>query len=154
MSSPPASSPVLAPPPLERAHLVDSTVWSRVRPHANLAEWFNAQVRARRILTCEVVNLELLRSARNADAFRRQAALLALLGRCPVGEEQYLRARAVQDRLAGKGRHRGVPPTDYLIAAAGEAAGVPVLHYDHDFDLIAEASGQECHWFVPAGSLP
>jgi predicted nucleic acid-binding protein len=31
---------------------------------------------------------------------------------------------------------------DLLIAAAGELAGVPVLHLDNDVDLIASIAGQ------------
>ncbi len=42
---------------------------------------------------------------------------------------------------------------DLLIAAAAEAGSVPVLHYDHDYDLIAEVSGQVVRWILPAGSL-
>ena len=29
-----------------------------------------------------------------------------------------------------------------------------MLHYDTDFDLIAEATGQRCEWVVSAGSVP
>jgi len=40
------------------------------------------------------------------------------------------------------------------VAASAEAAKLPLLHYDHDFDLIAGATGQQCVWLLPAGSLP
>jgi len=40
-----------------------------------------------------------------------------------------------------------------LIATAAEAAGLVVLHYDHDFDLIAVVTGQPTEWIVPAGSV-
>jgi hypothetical protein len=36
-----------------------------------------------------------------------------------------------------------------LIAAAAEELGVPVLHYDADFDLIASVTGQHCRWVLP-----
>jgi predicted nucleic acid-binding protein len=42
---------------------------------------------------------------------------------------------------------------DLLVAAAAEAGGLTVLHYDSDFDLIASATGQSCEWVVPAGSV-
>jgi len=41
-----------------------------------------------------------------------------------------------------------------LIAAAAEATGLVVLHYDHDFDFIAEITGQPMEWIVPAGAVP
>lgn len=46
-------------------------------------------------------------------------------------------------------RGRKVP--DLLIAAAAEARGLTVLHYDSDFDQIAAATGQSCEWVVAAG---
>ena len=63
------------------------------------------------------------------------------------------RAVAVQDVLAGRSQHRGVKIADLLVAAAAEAAGLVVLHYDHDFDLIAGITGQPTAWIVPAGTV-
>jgi predicted nucleic acid-binding protein len=144
----------VVPHPLLEPHLADTSVWSKVRTQPALADWFNAEVRAGRIVTCGVVVLELLRSARNTVSFRAQSEILDVLDRCPDGEHQVTRAREVQALLADRGRHRGIPPADLLIAAAAEAGRVPVLHYDHDYDLIAEASGQVVRWILPAGSLP
>lgn len=145
---------VAAPGPLDGPHLADSSVWCKTRSHPALAEWFNNEVRAGRIRTCGVVVLELLRSARNTAAYEKQSDLLDALDHCPQGMPELGRARAVQSLLARRGRHRGVPPADLMIAAAAEAAGIPVLHYDHDFDLIAETTGQSARWILPAGSLP
>lgn len=64
------------------------------------------------------------------------------------------RAADVQDLLAAKSQQRGARIADLLIAAAAEAAGLVVLHYDHDFDLIAQTTGQRTEWIVPAGSVP
>ncbi len=63
------------------------------------------------------------------------------------------RAVAVQDALAERSQQRGAKIADLLIAAAAEAADLVVLHYDHDFDLIAEITGQPTEWIVPAGSV-
>jgi predicted nucleic acid-binding protein len=41
---------------------------------------------------------------------------------------------------------------DLLIAATAERHGVTVLHYDADYDLIAEVTGQLTQWVVPRGS--
>jgi predicted nucleic acid-binding protein len=64
------------------------------------------------------------------------------------------RAVTVQELLAETSRHRGAKIADLLIAAAAEAAGLVVMHYDRDFDLIAEITGQAVEWVVPAGSVP
>ena len=63
------------------------------------------------------------------------------------------RAVAVQDVLAARGEQRGAKLADLLIAAAAEAAGLAVLHYDHDFDLIASVTHQPVEWIVAAGTV-
>jgi hypothetical protein len=62
------------------------------------------------------------------------------------------RARQVQRALASRSQ-RGRKIPDLLIAAAAEEAGLVLLHYDHDFELISEVTGQSCQWVVPAGSI-
>lgn len=64
------------------------------------------------------------------------------------------RAVATQDALAAQSQQRGAKIADLLIAAAAEASGLVVLHYDHDFDLIANVTGQPTEWIIPAGSVP
>ncbi len=54
--------------------------------------------------------------------------------------------------LASK-HQRGRKVSDLLIAAAAEARGLTVLHYDADFDRIASVTGQSCEWVAPAGSV-
>lgn len=64
------------------------------------------------------------------------------------------RAVEVQDWLVERSRHRGVKIADLLIAAAAEAAELVVLHYDHDYDVIGQVTGQRTEWIVPAGTVP
>ncbi|HTW06398.1 MAG TPA: PIN domain-containing protein [Acidimicrobiales bacterium] len=71
----------------------------------------------------------------------------------PMSQDMLDRAVAVQDRLAERSQQRGAKIADLLIAAAAEAAGLVVLHYDHDFELIAGITGQPTEWVVPAGSV-
>ena len=66
--------------------------------------------------------------------------------------EHVRRARQVQRMLASRSQ-RGRKVPDLLIAAAAEQAGLTLLHYDSDFDLIARVTGQGCEWIVPAGSI-
>jgi predicted nucleic acid-binding protein len=40
------------------------------------------------------------------------------------------------------GKHRAPSIPDLIVAAAGELAGLCVLHLDKDFDLIADVTGQ------------
>jgi len=58
----------------------------------------------------------------------------------------------VQGLLARRGQHR-LPMLDLLIAAAAEVNDLIVLHYDADFDRIANVTGQATEWVAPRGSL-
>jgi len=147
---------LVLPSALRTPHLADSTVWSKVltRTRADLADWFNQAVQAGLIATCDAVALELLRSAQNTAAYARQLDLLGLLPWCRMGKREFARALEVQTLLAGSGTQRGVPPVDLLIAAAAESSAIPLLHYDHDYDLIANVTGQPVRWLLPPGSLP
>src|SRR5205085_3163130 len=107
------------------------------------------------IATCDMVALELLYSARNATEFTSLRGELDALPNCPIGIGQWKRALEVYEQLARKGglHHRAVRHPDLLIAAAAEASGIPVLHYDEDYDRVAEITGQEVRWLAPRGSL-
>jgi predicted nucleic acid-binding protein len=105
-----------------------------------LAPFFDGDV-----WTCEVVRLELLRGAHNPRHMALLRAQLGELRTAPIDDEVWSRAMEVYEglvRLKG-GRHRGVEPTDVLVAAAAEAQELVVLHDDAHFDLIAEVTGQE-----------
>jgi len=71
----------------------------------------------------------------------------------PIDQSVLDRAVAVQDTLAARSEQRGVKIADLLIAAAAEAASLVVLHYDHDFDLIATVTHQPVEWILPAGTV-
>jgi predicted nucleic acid-binding protein len=107
------------------------------------------------IATCDMVRLELLYSARNAGEFGELHDELAALSDCPVGKEQWDRALWVYEQLAAQGgaHQRSVKHPDLLIAAAAEAAGLTVLHYDEDFDRIAEITGQPTRCLADRGVL-
>jgi hypothetical protein len=104
-----------------------------------------------RISRCLLVDLELLRALAGGSVHRLRAGLDETLGRADVHAEDLDRAREVQERLAAAGRHHGTPAIDLVIAAVAERAGATLLHYDADFDRIAEVTGQPVEWVVPPG---
>jgi predicted nucleic acid-binding protein len=106
------------------------------------------------VATCGIVDLELLFSARSTADYLAILADRRSLPRAEVGKVGIERAVEVQTALARKGQHRGLAIPDLLIAAAAEAAGLTVLHYDADFDRVAEVTGQPTEWVVPKGSVP
>jgi predicted nucleic acid-binding protein len=107
------------------------------------------------VTTCAPVVMELLYSARTRDEYRAVRAGFGRVLTCAIGPREWDRALGIYDSLAERGpkHQRQVGHADLLIAAAAESAGVPVLHYDADFDLITEVSGIDTRWVRPQGSL-
>lgn len=129
--------------------------WSRRPDQPFVRRRFDGQLVADRIATCDMVRLELLKSARNGREFLLMAHRLSALPDPGITVREWKRALFVYGRLAAQGgaHQRAVGHADLLIAAAAEAAGIPVLHYDEDFERIAEITGQPHRWLAPRGSL-
>jgi predicted nucleic acid-binding protein len=159
----PGAGPVAAPGPTNRLQparltqpsLVDTAVWTWVRDRRfpALADWFNREVRSGRVLVCDLIVLELIRLAPNAERAHELATRLAAFEALPMPQSIWLRGREVQLAMATNGDHRRVPPADLLIAATAELAGVQLVHYDRDYERIARATAQPHVWFVPDGAL-
>ena len=98
--------------------------------------------------------LEMGYSARSSGHYREtRDKLVEQLIPVPLSLRAENRAREVQQALVERGQHRSAGVADLLIAATAEMERLTVLHYDADFDLIAEITGQRCEWVVPQGSI-
>lgn len=130
-------------------------VWSRRADQPALRAEFDAAVVDGVLATCDMVRLELLHSARDPIEFTELREDLDAVGDCPINKPQWERALDVYAQLCALGgmHQRSVKHADLLIAAAAEAAGVTVLHYDEDYDRIAEITRQPTRWLAPKGSL-
>lgn len=106
------------------------------------------------VARCTPTDLEAGYSSPSPAAHRAMRQLWAAWPRVDMDQPVLDRAVEVQDELADRSQQRGAKIADLLIAAAAEAAGLVVLHYDHDFDLIAGVTGQPAEWIVPAGTVP
>jgi len=134
--------------------LADTSVWARSATGA-VAERFNEAVERGRVAITPVVRLEVLYMARGTAAFDRLRTSLDALHQVPLDPDVARRAEDVQSRLARRAmHHRSVGVNDLLIAAAAEAAGATVWHYDEDYDRIAAITGQPTEWIVAKGSVP
>ena len=129
--------------------------WSRRAGSTRLRADFDARTVRGEIATCAMVALELLYSARHAGHLDRIAQGLSALPSCPIPEHAWERALWVYRELAGEGgaHQRAVGHADLVIAATAELAAVPVLHYDEDYERIAQVTGQPTRWLAPPGSL-
>jgi predicted nucleic acid-binding protein len=101
------------------------------------------------------VRFEILLSARDGQSFDALAERLSALNAAPHGHSVIAAAQQAMGALAHRsaGAQR-LPVVDYLVAASAQELGAAVIHYDHDYDTLAELMGFESVWLAPAGSLP
>jgi predicted nucleic acid-binding protein len=132
-------------------YLPDKSVWARLtQPAVRVA--FQPYVDRGLVGTCSIIDLEILYSARTGpehEHFRLQRSAFEYF---PMTDEIGRRAVDVQGLLAQRAQHRSVSIPDLLIAATAERYALTVLHYDGDYERIAEITGQATEWIVPRGS--
>src|SRR5580704_15402170 len=132
-------------------HLLDTSVIGRLGvPDVRVVVQQLAD--ARQLDRAGITDLEVGYGSRNAREWDQDMADLSVFELVETSADHMRRARQVQRLLASRSQ-RGRKVPDLLIAAAAEAAGLTLLHYDNDFELIARVTGQPCQWVVPAGSI-
>ena len=132
-------------------YLADKSALSRLH-HPTVAHRLGPLLVDGLVATTPIIDLEILYSARSPADYEQILAERRALPSFPLTPEVTDRAVDVQHRLARGGRHR-LPLPDLLIAAVAELNDLAVVHYDADYDRIAEVTGQSCEWVVPRGSL-
>jgi predicted nucleic acid-binding protein len=132
-------------------HVLDTSVLTRLADHKVRCA---IEPRAHRgeLARAGISDLEIGYSARDAGEWDRLTESLDVFELIETTAEHVQRARQVQRMLAMK-HQRGRKLPDLLVAAAAEASGLAVLHYDKDFDHIAAVTGQSCEWVVASGSV-
>ncbi|WP_328995656.1 PIN domain nuclease [Kribbella sp. NBC_01245] len=133
-------------------YLIDKSALTRLASQA-VTQALTPLVRAGLTATAGIVALEMLYSARRVAEHDRIRADLRAHEWLHAIDEDFSRAIDVQRELCTTGRHRAVSLPDLLVAAIAERHNVTVLHYDADFDLIADVTGQPTRWVVPRGSV-
>lgn len=137
--------------------LLDNSAWSRLlsgKVPADRAEPVIEWIGDQRLAVCSPFLLEAGYSARSAADLKAMMARLEQLPRVVVEGEVERLALSAQRQLAEVGHHR-LAPTDLVIAACAHRAARGVLHYDRDYDLIAEYTDLsfESVWVADPGTL-
>ncbi|HEV8559727.1 MAG TPA: PIN domain nuclease [Actinophytocola sp.] len=131
--------------------LVDTSVLTRLA-NSDVRVAIAPLADQRRVGRCALSDLEIGFSARNAnewDALRHALRIFPVVGVVSADVDQALDMQRALAALGLKGRK--VP--DLIIAATALRMELTVLHYDRDFELIAEVTGQPAQWIVDRGSI-
>jgi predicted nucleic acid-binding protein len=133
--------------------LIDNSAWARRRAAA-ARDRLAVAVEAGEVAVCLPFLLEAGYSARSESEHQVLLSDLALLPRVELSPSIERLALRAQSELAALGHHR-LPPADLMIAACAHHAGYDVLHYDRDYDLIAEHTSLDfaSRWVAPRGSI-
>ena len=137
---------------LRPLYLIDRSAWEQRRYDERARKRIEDLKDTGRLAICVITMTELLYSARNLAEMERDHLFLAELEFLPMTQAAELQVVTSMKALASRGQHRGRPIPDLLLAAVAQANGAYVLHYDHDFELIADATGQPHEWVVPRGT--
>jgi predicted nucleic acid-binding protein len=134
-------------------YLIDTSALVRILKRPALGTW-QKPLEEGIVARCPVTEIEFLYSARNTqDRAELIEDIEALFGWTPLDDRAVTRAWQVQEELTRTGKHRSAGAVDLLIAATAELQGLILLHYDRDFETIAEATGQPTQWLAPPGAL-
>jgi len=134
--------------------IADTSALARLG-HPAVASALGPLIEAGLVASCGVIEFE-LRWATRTPAELDQLRADRDLGYewLPTLDEDWRRALDVQAALWRSGLVRAVGFPDLLIAAVAERERVTILHYDSDYDLIAEVTSQPMQWVVPRGTVP
>jgi predicted nucleic acid-binding protein len=142
-----------------QALLIDNSAWARMldgRLSGPLRRRFEAALSAGELWTCPPTLLEMLYSARDEEGFKLTTGRLNALMHAPLTTDAAAQAITAQAQLAATpGVSHRVKPVDLLIAAVAATAQLGVLHYDRDYDAIAEHTSLAFPsvWVAPRGSI-
>jgi predicted nucleic acid-binding protein len=136
---------------MTRTFLADKSALEQRRHSREARDELTLLLHEGALASCHIVAMEVLYSARNLADYEALQADIAALPWLPAVVEAMDRAMEVQHLLARRGQHR-LPLPDLMIAATAEVHGATVLHYDHDYDIIAAVTGQPTRWIVPRGT--
>jgi len=133
--------------------LIDNSALVRVGHPAAAQKWLE-RLDAGLVAVCPVTELEFRYSSRSLQDYETARGHMAnIYAWYAVPDSAWARAAEVQYELVRRGQQRSAGIPDLLLAAAAEAHGLTVLHYDADYETIAEITGQPTEWIAPRGSI-
>lgn len=128
--------------------LADTSAWMQARRDARARDLLLGAIERGDIRWCWPVRYELMVDARESDGIAAVERTLEGLREVPVDRSVQRAVLAMMRELAAggsDGAHR-FPLTDLAVAAAAQAAGIGILHFDKHLDRLGDHLGVEAHW--------
>jgi predicted nucleic acid-binding protein len=137
--------------------LLDNSAWARLLVGVvarDRAKTIAERMGQGELAVCLPFLMEAGYSARSAADRKALMTRFSKLPRITIDSEVESLALQAQRELAEIGHHR-LAPADVVIAACAHKAEAGVLHYDSDYDVLAEHTSLafESEWLAPPGTL-
>jgi predicted nucleic acid-binding protein len=135
-------------------YLIDTSALIRLLRSPDILERWGGKVTDGSIATCSITEIELLYTARShADRGRQEKLIRQMFSWVVMPDHAFEQAYQLQDALSEKGAHRSAGPVDLLTAVTAERHRLTLLHYDRDFERVAEVTGQPVRWIADPGTV-
>lgn len=103
---------------------------------------------------CQVTELEIYFSSRSLEHLNEtKAAIRDHYNWALMPDSLWSRASEIQKLLAKHGSHQSAGVVDLLLAATAEFNRMTILHYDRDFETVAQVTGQPVRWVAEPGTV-
>jgi predicted nucleic acid-binding protein len=134
-------------------YLADTSVYVLQGRSPDVHRRFADLLATGRLAACHMAALEYLNNAPDPKSYEVLWAAVHGQRWMDVTTAAMNRAMDTHRRLAETSQHRRFRLPGLIIAATAEQHGATVLHYDADYDRIANITGQPVEWVAPKGSL-
>ncbi len=132
-------------------YLADTSAFTRLNK-PRVAVVLGPLIAEGKIALCAPVAFELGFTARSAADHEAIMTRIDAFESAPTTDGDHQRALDLQRLLVRRGQDRALSLVDALVAAIAETRDLTILHYDADFELVSDLTGQPSQWVVEPGS--
>lgn len=131
--------------------LADTSAWTQARRDVVAQNLLVGAIERGDVHWCWPVRYELMIDARGQDEIAAVERSLEGLREVPVDRGVQRAIFAAMREMAASGSHGShrFPLTDLAVAAAAQAAGVEILHFDRHFERLSAQFGVTARWISP-----
>ncbi|HET7508694.1 MAG TPA: PIN domain-containing protein [Solirubrobacterales bacterium] len=131
--------------------LADTSAWMQARRDPQARDLLLSAVERGDVCWCWPVRYELMIDARGAEGIAVIERTLEGLRELPVDRGVQRAVLATMRELADGGSHGAhrLPLADLTVAAAAQAAGIGILHFDQHLERLGKHLGLEAYWISP-----
>jgi predicted nucleic acid-binding protein len=128
--------------------LADTSAWMHARRDAKARDLLLGAIERGDVCWCWPVRYELMVDARGPEGIAAVERTLEGLREIPVDRSVQRGVLATMRELAAAGSHGAhrFPLTDLAVAAAAQAAGIGILHFDQHLGRLGDHLGVGSHW--------